>query len=376
MIEDRFCVLPFIQTVVRTNGLLSPCCMMKGTDNIRDISIQQYWKSDKLALLRHKMLNQDSKIAECHACYKQEEFNGNSMRTDSLNESDHKFLTKKYHEKTLEYYNYNNLEFPTRLEMHLGNLCNLKCLTCKPEDSSMFLSENRILKISNHSQRDYQLEDDVIEQNLKTALSRGIKRLDLRGGESMLMPGVKRTLSKFTKDQCDITLRIQTNATVLDDEWKLILNKFHRVELMISLDAYSDANTYIRYPSIWQDIECNIDYFQGLPNTQLYINCTVSNLNFLILPNLIDWAKHKNLYFHYATLITPEIYQFTNMPNDLFELGKSRLKNYSEIGDICNNQANPVLWSEFCQMIDQRDTYRKNRIFDVVPEFQKYWIFK
>lgn len=373
MIKDNFCVLPFIQTVVRTNGLLSPCCGMKGTDNIRDISIQQYWESDKLVQLRHKMLNQFSKIDECHTCYKQEELTGNSMRTDSLNEADHKFLNKKYHEKTLEYYNYNNLEFPARLEMHLGNLCNLKCLTCRPEDSSMFLSENRVLKISEHSQRDYQLDDDVIQENLKTALHRGIKRLDLRGGESMLMPGVKKILSELTKDQCNITLRIQTNATVLDDEWKLILNKFHRVELMVSIDAHSEANTYIRYPSTWQDIECNIDYFQSLPNTELYINCTISNLNFLILPNLINWARTKNLYFHYATLVNPEIYQFTNMPSELFELGKSYLKNYPEVSDLLNNQANPVLWLDFCKMIDQRDTYRKNRIFDVVPEFKKYW---
>lgn len=240
----------------------------------------------------------------------------------------------------------------------------------------MFLSENRALNLSNHSQRDYQLDDDVIQENLETALHSGIKRLDLRGGESMLMPRIKKILSNLTKYQCNITLRIQTNGTVLDDEWKLIFDKFHRVELMVSLDAYADANTYVRYPSVWQDIENNIDYFRGLSNTDLYIHCTVSNLNFLVLSNLLDWVRHKNLYFHYSTLVNPAIYQFTNMPSDLFELGKNRLKNYLELEGLLYNQANPVLWSEFCQMIDQRDAYRKNRVFDVVPEFQNYWIFK
>ena len=373
MPDDNFCVLPFIQTVVRTDGLMSPCCAMKGSDNIRDQSIQQYWTGDKMKQLRHQMLNENNNISACHICYQQEELTGKSMRTSSLLEADHKFLNKKYHKKTLEYYNYNNLAFPKRLEMHLGNLCNLKCLTCRPEDSSMFLSENRTLKISNHSQQDYQLDNDVLENNLKTALSQNITRLDLRGGETMLMPGVKKILSELGENQCNITLRIQTNATILDNEWKLILDKFQHVELMISLDAFDDANTYIRYPSVWSDIERNIEYFQSLKNTELYVNCTVSNLNFLILPNLIDWTRQKNLYFHYATLINPDIYRFNNMPRDLFELGKQRLKNYSEVAGLLNSESDSVLWPEFCQMIDKRDTHRKNKIFNIVPEFEQHW---
>lgn len=374
MTRDNFCVLPFIQTVVRTNGMLSPCCEMTGTDNIKDISIQQYWNSGKMQQLRDHMLNQTTEISACNGCYQQENSTGKSSRTESLSESSHKFLNKKYYKKTLEYYNYNDLKFPKRLEMHLGNICNLKCLTCRPEDSSLFLSENRTLKLSNHSQKDYQLDDNTIQNSLQAALGQGVERLDLQGGESMLMPRVKQILSSINKDQCNITLRIQTNATTLDDEWKSILNKFQRIEIMISIDAHADANTYIRYPSNWQDIERNIEYFKSLPNIEMYINCTVSNLNFLILPDLIDWARQKKLYFHYAVLTTPEIYRCTNMPKELFELGKQRIKDYSEVSALLNNQSNSVLWAEFCQMIDRRDSHRKNRIFNVVPEFEQYWI--
>jgi sulfatase maturation enzyme AslB (radical SAM superfamily) len=373
MTVDNFCVLPFIQVVMRTDGSLSPCCVMTGDHNVRNISIQQYWKTDKLEQIRYHMLNQDAKISACDGCHKQEEITGKSQRTDSLNQSSHKFLNKKYHKKTLEYYHYADLKFPKKLEMHVSNICNLKCLTCCPEDSSLFLSENRILKISEHSQKDYQLDDDLIQAQLKTALSQDIDRLDLRGGESMLVPGIKKILGELDNDRCNITLRIQTNGTILDNEWKSILNKFQRVELMISIDAYADANTYIRYPSIWQDIENNVDYFQSLPNVDMYINCTVSNLNFLSLPALIDWARLKKIYFHYTTLLGPEIYQFTNMPSELFESAKQNLKTYPEVLPLLNSQADPVHWQDFCRMIDTRDTHRKNRIFDFVPEFKQYW---
>jgi MoaA/NifB/PqqE/SkfB family radical SAM enzyme len=346
---------------------------MTGDDNIRNVSIQQYWQSDKIEQLRYQMLNQDEKITACASCYKQEAITGKSQRTDSLDQPSHRFLNKKYHKKTLEYYHYDNLKFPKKLEIHLGNICNLKCLTCCPEDSSMFLTENRILKISDHSQKDYQLDDDIIQNNLQIALDQGIDYLDLRGGESMLMPGIKKILGNLDKDQCNITLRIQTNGTILDDEWKLILNKFQRVELMISIDAHDAANTYIRYPAIWQDIERGIEYFQSLDNLEMYINCTVSNLNFLLLPTLLDWAKMKKIYFHYTTLLDPEIYQFTNMPDELFELAKQNLKNYPEVSPLLNSQAEPAYWQDFCQMIDKRDTHRKNRIFSVLPEFEQYW---
>ena len=373
MTADNFCVLPFIQVVVRTNGTLSPCCVMTGDDNIRNVGIQQYWKSDKIEQLRYQMLNQDGKISACDSCYKQEANTGKSQRIDSLNQPSHRFLNKKYHKKTLEYYHYDDLKFPKRLEMHLGNICNLKCLTCQPEDSSMFLTENRVLKISDHSQQDYQLDDDIIQNNLQTALSQGVEFLDLRGGESMLMPGIKKILGELDQDQCNITLRIQTNGTILDDEWKSILNKFQRVELMVSIDAYDTANTYIRYPAIWQNIKSNIEYFQSLDNLELYINCTVSNLNFLLLPALLDWVRMKKIYFHYTTLLGPEIYQFTNMPGELFELAKQNLKNYPEVSPLLNSRADTTHWQDFCHMIDKRDTHRKNRIFSVLPEFEQYW---
>jgi hypothetical protein len=61
------------------------------------------------------------------------------------------------------------------------------------------------------------------------------------------------------------------------------------------------------------------------------------------------------------------------MPDRLFELGKQRVKNYSEVSALLNNQPDAILWSDFCQMIDRRDTHRKNRIFDFVPEFEQYW---
>jgi len=81
----------------------------------------------------------------------------------------------------------------------------------------------------------------------------------------------------------------------------------------------------------------------------------------------------KKIYFHYTTLLGPEIYQFTNMPSELFESAKQNLKKYPEVSSLLNSQADTTHWRDFCQMIDKRDTHRKNRIFSVLPEFEQYW---
>jgi sulfatase maturation enzyme AslB (radical SAM superfamily) len=322
--------------------------------------------------MRQTMLDGQESITSCQPCYNDEISTGKSMRTGAL--SDYKFFNSTHHRQLLDHYKFKDIEFPNRLELHLGNLCNLKCLTCNPRDSSAFLAENRTLGISNHNQKDYQLSDDNIEQILNSAKSQDIKILDLRGGESMLMPSIKKILLSWPDSQASgITLRIQTNCTVIDEQWKIIFKKFGKLEIMMSIDAHGLDNEYIRFPSLWSDIVQNIDVLTKLDNATSYINCTLSNLNFLVLPKLLDWCKEKNIYFHWSPLRTPTYFHFTNMPEELFKLGQQRLMNYPEVKSVMSQNYNDESWNNFCNMISLRDNYRKNSIFDVIPEFKTYW---
>lgn len=369
-VKDTFCVLPFVQTVVRTNGSLNPCCTMHNTTNIRDIDIQQYWNSSEIKQLQNDML--ESRFVEkCATCYNQERITGKSMRTDSLR--DYKFFDPRYYKKIIDHRGYLDHQFPSRVEMHLGNLCNLKCLTCNPRDSSSFLTENHVLKISDHQQKNYQLDDSVIQHNFELILKNKVEILDLRGGESMMMPLVKQLLDQLPSNHSIETLRIQTNGTILDSVWKDIFKKFPKVEIMVSVDAYGSANEYIRYPSQWSVIEENVDYFLTMPHAQVYLNCTVSNLNFLILDQLIDWARKKQIYFHYHAVTEPKYYQYNNLPESLFESAKQKLSAYPEVAGLLNHNSDEKYWTEFCDMINLRDRHRKNSIFDTLPELKQHW---
>lgn len=370
-LNNTFCVFPFIQTVIRTDGSLGPCCRMKTSENIQNTTIKQFWNSSIIKNIRDNMIN-GKKISGCQYCYDEEAKTGSSMRTDTLKE--YKFFSPNYYHQLLDYYKFKDSIFPDRLEMHLGNLCNLKCLTCSPKDSSAFLTEDRILNISNYNQKDYQLSDSIINQTLKSAIDHDIKILDLRGGESMLVPDIKKILFDWPHDHASrITLRVQTNCTILDDQWLSIFKKFKNLDVMMSIDAYGDDNDYIRFPSKWSDIERNVTTLINLPNTKSYINCTVSNLNFLLLPKLINWVRNNKIYFHWSPVKFPEYFQYTNMPKELFNLGKQQLVDYPEVAGIITQEYNDSMWDEFCNMISRRDLYRKNSIFDIIPDFKPYW---
>lgn len=370
-LNKTFCIFPFIQTVVRTDGRLGPCCRISTDQNINDTTIDSFWTSKELREMRQFMLD-GIPVSKCNVCYEQEKNNGKSSRTGAL--VDYKFFNEKHFIPTLEHLKLKDLEYPNRLEIHLGNLCNLKCLTCRPQDSSSFLTENVMLKISKDNQKDFQLSENAINEIFNKAVNQNLDILDLRGGETMLIPEIKKILSNWPEENTkSTTLRIQTNCTVFDNVWKKIFLKFKKIEIMMSIDAYGRSNEYIRFPSTWTEIEKNVAEFTSLPNAKTYINCTVSNLNFLLLPKLINWARHKNVYLHWIPLIYPTIFRYQNLPEELFSMGKQRLESYPEMAGLLKQSHDCQHWEDFCNTIDIRDNYRKNRIFDILPEFKNFW---
>ena len=159
----------------------------------------------------------------------------------------------------------------------------------------------------------------------------------------------------------------------MDSDWKKIFKKFKKVEIMMSLDGHGPDNEYIRFPSKWTDIEQNVDVITKLPNAKTYVNCTISNLNFLLLPRLIDWCKERNIFFHWNVVNRPVEFCYTNMPKELFDQAQQDFVNYPELSPLFSQTADTTEWNNFCQIINTRDNYRKNRIFDILPQFKPYW---
>lgn len=378
--NNTFCIAPWVQIVLRTNKKIGPCCLLQSPHTINDMSISDYYNSDWNEQIKKDMLLGNT-ISGCEDCYHTEELGYPSMR-QNLNR-DYKIVKTDLADKILKYFKYDQLDYPSRLELHISNICNLKCLTCQPEDSSAFLTETSKIRNIPISNLDYQLTEDKISNLLTDITERNIDILDLRGGESMMIPKIKNIL--LEKNVNNIReLRIQTNGTVYDDTWGEIFSKFKNVEVHLSIDAFDEDNHYIRYPADWSLIESTVTKLKKIPNVNLCLNTVVSNLNLSVLPKLFDWAIENSISVHLTTLFYPEIYRYTNLPQQLLTESLNNISKYLEkfkeehildqITALVNHDTSDLtLWDNFCNEVSERDNYRNNSIFNILPKLKEYW---
>ena len=377
MNQQHFCIYPFLQIVSRTNAGLSACCLIKDMGDARQHSLREFWHGDAMHDLRQQMLQGDVPIGQCSACQRSENDFGTSMRTQALR--DHGIDFRECMTSQIDIQDLQHRDFARRIELHVGNTCNLKCLTCEPSDSSMLLQENRVLKISNDDQRRYSYPEDLIDNMFDEILQHHIDLLDLRGGESMLIPVIKRRLLALPDHVYqDTTLRIQTNGTIYDHDWREIFQRFQRLEIMVSVDGHGSVNDYIRFPSQWDQIQRNIVNFQSHDPVNLFVNTVVSNLSFPRLNELLAWSQRQDIYCHLSPLQDPVMFLSDNLPPEILSLAQDRLRDHDhhpmvsallELVPRCDDD----LWQAFCNMIDLRDRHRKNRIFDILPELKQFW---
>lgn len=366
--NEAICPYAFTSVVIRNDKKQSPCCFAKPDYSLNNHSIQDFFLSDQMTSLRSDMIA-GKKNSYCNGCYVQEEASGTSPRTEAL-------AAINITDADL------NIEFPRRIEFHVSNLCNLKCLMCVPQDSSMLLAEDRLIGKSTPRQSDCQYTSERLGEIFASVVEQDIEVLDLRGGETLIVPEIQQLLIDADPDWCsEIHLRIQTNGTVFPEKWQEIFSKFNSVDIMISIDGVGPVNEYIRFPSKWNDIDSNIDTFKTIDNLNaITLNCTVTNLNFCRIIEVVEYANKKQLNCHFAKLFTPRIYTWNNLPPEIYAGAVNKIELVKDLHPGLKQFLdqkyffNRGLWDEFCKEIKLRDNIRKRNILKVLPEFEYGWV--
>ena len=376
MHNDSYCPLPWKHSVIRMDGTIALCCSYSSSTpyNIKDVSINEYWHSNYMNTVR-KDMSAGVHRAECESCYAAESRGLVSRRQDSI-----------------EHWGLADFEqLPIDVEFHVSNLCNAKCLICRPRDSSTYASEDRMMGLIPQGNKRYDeatpISDERLEETLNALFANGLDTIDLRGGESMMVPRSRKILSELKPDLVkNTTLKVQSNGTKFDAIWEEIFKKFKHVELMLSIDAYQDDNYYFRYPCKWESIVDAIERVKQIDNVSWFINTTIGNLNVLTLPKLFDWVIKNQYIIHLSFINHPAMLATYNLPEDLAHLAADRLDKYKGkfILDKTNENlevfinslrttAKPTLWKQFVDYIQQRDSFRKNSILEVIPEMEAYF---
>ena len=359
--------MPWIHLATRPNGDVRVCCTANASGagveddktaglvkkdgvamNLRNHTIEEVWNSEHMRRTRLQMLN-DEIPESCRKCFYEESKGIVSKRQWETEVWNQRLDIDNIVAKTDEQGNL-PVDIPY-FDLRLGNVCNLKCTMCSPHDSSSWIKEWKLLypKYTNKNlKRDQSWNENFDYTWYKKGRfldsmkdqAKNIKELYFAGGEPLMIPEHYNILQfmvdeGYAKDCC---IRYNSNGTVLEDKLFVLWSHFKEVTFNFSIDAYSEKNDYIRYPSQWNEIAKNLKILDDSnANVRINIASAVQLLNAPYLGELAEWkasqqfSKVNSMPFGGGLISTHLVYfpSYLNvrvMPAELKEFTKKQIE--------------------------------------------------
>ena len=267
------------------NGKIAynPCSFFNGNIKVTDrIDLGDVWhqKEHKSIMLQ---VENNQPIPGCRTCYSAEKSGLVSRRLGS------KQLYEEFHQDTAL-----DVPGPQGIDYSVGNLCNLKCVICGPENSTAWVPDyqklNPGISIEKYN-KNFQLtlSDTKFLKNITSIHFHG-------GGEPLLSSHHIELLTKVkeVKGLGDVRVFYNTNGTVrASNELMSLWEECKLIELYFSIDDVGSRFAYQRTGADWHTVQENMFWYkQAMPHNHMFnINCTWSYLNFYYLNELVDWYQ-------------------------------------------------------------------------------------
>lgn len=393
MESKSFCVLPFIHLATHPIGTVTPCCI---TDMENDMStakkdglnlflnkdsLEEIANSDAFKEVRAKMLRGEYP-AECKTCYFYEQSQVYSKRMESnLKFKEH---IEACFKNTLEDGTLTKLNYKY-IELRLGTVCNLKCVTCNPFSSNRWNEDVSAFK-------DTEFEKSYFKCDIRTEWFRDTNFYDelltkcdeleevwINGGEPTLIKEHGYFLQRLidTGRAKDVNLHYSINMTSIPDHFINLWKQFKHVRLHLSIDDLEERNDYIRYGSKWEVILTNfkkiLEYREVF---RIEVCQTVSILNVTNIDNFKKFCLdhdvivahnyvHHPSFQHVSLLPTEMKQQLLDNIQFLREDEKTRL-----IAEL-NKETTEKDFERFVEFIKLLDTKRNINIKNYLQEWVK-----
>lgn len=221
------------------------------------------------------------------------------------------------------------------LDLKLGNKCNMACRMCNPQSSSLLEKENKETKmfLENPKELNFNWPSQNKYWNDIKKHSKSLKKINLAGGEPFLIKEALSFLSELVESgqSKSITLFINTNGTIYNQDWIDVLINFKEVNIYFSIDGTEENFEMIRYPMKWSLISKNLVSWSVLaeshPNLLLSFNPTVQLYNLFSLHDILTFLNTLTSFNKVVRLNLLEYPHHFNIKN-LSKDGKSQAKLY------------------------------------------------
>jgi len=266
------------------------------------------------------------------------------------------------------------------IDVRYNPICNLKCKTCGPHDSTLWQKEKGIKITVNEGNRAYLDSADKVT----------LKKVYLAGGEPTYIKDYLVFLHELHDVNPTCEVIINTNLKKLPTEWKTIISKFANLTVICSCDAIDVLASYVRYPLGWQEFEHNVDWVSKNANF-LQFNLVASNLTSHRLYETCTWMKKYSNNINIAILTTPKcmsegavpmehrntyienIEKLLKFPVSVHYAMNFRNKIQYLIKKYSQVEYDEALHTQLTEEITEQDSHRTLQLKDVDP-FLNGWI--
>ncbi len=279
----------------------------------------------------------------------------------------------------------------TYLELAFDNLCNLKCRMCAPRYSTRWAEDLPALaRAGLASFVQWGSEVPMSNIDFEGLLERlgPAPRLMLKGGEPLLNKRLLGLLGRLGELGVAgrTSLTLVTNCTVLPKEFLRLAGRFHRIEVIASIDGTGPLHAYIRSGRFGPaDIQRNLDQLLASGIT-VSITTAYQVYNMLDYPRLLRAYRRWTGTFSVTYVTLPWQCAFT-APDALRAEAAHRLESaipeltlakHSQaklcriVEDLGRGAFAPDTWQNFQRFTAALDGIRNESLAAVEPELARY----
>ncbi len=440
--SDTFCVLPWIHFATRPNGDMRLCCSANASDpggdhgiglvrndmgvpsNFETDTPMGAWNTEYMKNVRTTMLKGEIP-ASCNRCFKEE---SNGFSSKRLWETNY-WINDGIDVKELIESTSSDGTVPEKLvylDLRLGHTCQLKCVMCSPHDSSRWVKEHQTVYPTYHHPilqkymgwdnkfNNYWYENPTFWDQLYEQIP-NLRQVYFAGGEPLMIKEHKKFLEEIVKRGYGdkIQIRYNTNGVLIDESMIELWSNFKEVRVGFSLDAFGDRNTYIRYPTDWNDVERALEILDNSPNNiDITLVPAIQIMNIKHFPDFVKWKINKKFkkigvsynneglqhgggIFNFHVLHIPHWLGIKALPKEdkleverLFSELKTWLyENYTQdesfwvenpyawpryeaLINVMNSEDHSDLLPAFREYVNKLDNYRGNSFSETFPELK------
>ena len=309
--SKSYCAKLWNHQYVHMSGSFRYCCATmenlkdkKGNRlHINNNSLENAWNSEDIRQARLRMINGES-IPACVKCVEQEDRGYQSMR-DKRDMALNFVRTEK---------DGSVVHAPSSIELHLGNLCNLKCKMCGQQYSNQIGKE--LLEIgkddpdflewiskesgnvniwTNNLSVEYRwFQNKKIKNKLFNYIANHITDMVVIGGEPTVIPEFWELFEYLEqRDRLNnMSITLTTNLTNVNPKMTNWLPRLKSWTVWASVDGLGERTEYIRYPSNFKKVCDNLDFYKGLlahNNGKIVLSPAIQLLNIDQLDDILRW---------------------------------------------------------------------------------------